>query len=134
MGSLINAANPSLDFDLVFGYFPFLRERLTQRGGTLSGGQQAMLAIARALIGGPDLLLLDEPSDGVQPSIVQEIGDFIKSLNEKNGLTVLIVEQNIDLMQTVAQRAYALDKGRVVASVDHEDLMDTERVATFLAV
>ncbi len=134
MGGLINASKKSLDFDLVFGYFPFLKERLTQRGGTLSGGQQAMLAIARALVSSPDLLLLDEASDGVQPNIVQEIGDFIKILNQEKGLTVLIVEQNIDLMQTVAKRAYALDKGRVVASVSHEDLMDTERVAAFLAI
>ena len=134
MGSLINASRKSLDFDLVFGYFPILKERLAQRGGTLSGGQQAMLAIARALINEPNLLLLDEPSDGVQPSIVDEIGDFIKSLNNERGLTVLIVEQNVDLMQKVATRAYALDKGRVVASVKHEELMDTERVATFLAI
>ncbi len=134
MGGLINAANPTLDFDLVFDYFPFLKERQAQRGGTLSGGQQAMLAIARALIGGPDLLLLDEPSDGVQPSIVHEIGDFIQGLNADKGLTVLIVEQNIDLMQKVAQRAYALDKGRVVAAVKRDELQDTERVATFLAV
>lgn len=134
MGALINASKQSLDFDLVFGYFPFLEERLSQRGGTLSGGQQAMLAIARALIGGPDLLLLDEPSDGVQPSIVQEIGSFIQSLNAEKGLTVLIVEQNIDLMQTVATRAYALDKGRVVAEVERAALLDTERVAEFLAV
>ncbi len=134
MGGLINESKRSLDFDLVFGYFPFLKERLGQRGGTLSGGQQAMLAIARALIGGPDLLLLDEPSDGVQPSIVEEIGDFIKGLNEDKGLAVLIVEQNIDLMQTVARRAYALDKGRVIAEVEHQSLMDTDQVATFLAV
>ena len=134
MGGLINASKQSLDFDLVFGYFPILKDRLTQRGGTLSGGQQAMLAIARALISSPDLLLLDEPSDGVQPNIIQEIGGFIKSLNAEKGLTVLIVEQNIDLMQTVATRAYALDKGRVVAEVERESLLDTERVAEFLAV
>lgn len=134
MGGMINAGTHALNFDLVFSYFPFLKERLAQRGGTLSGGQQAMLAIARGLINGPDLLLLDEPSDGVQPSIVQEIGGFIQNLNHDKGLTVLIVEQNIDLMQTVATRAYALDKGRVVAAVKREELMDTEQVATFLAV
>ena len=134
MGGLVNTRTRTLDFDSMFGYFPFLRERLDQRGGTLSGGQQAMLAIARGLIGGPDLLLLDEPSDGVQPSIVHEIGGFIRSLNRERGLTVLIVEQNIDLMQTVATRAYALDKGRVVGAVEREELMDTERLAMFLAV
>ncbi|MCG8360411.1 MAG: ABC transporter ATP-binding protein [Kiloniellales bacterium] len=134
MGGLINSAKGALDFELIFGYFPFLRERLPQRGGTLSGGQQAMLAIARALINGPDLLLLDEPSDGVQPSIVQEIGGFIQSLNRDKGLTVLIVEQNIDLIQTVAQRAYVLDKGRVVARVTREELLQTDRLAEHLAV
>ena len=134
MGGLVNTRTRTLDFDSMFGYFPFLRERLDQRGGTLSGGQQAMLAIARGLIGGPDLLLLDEPSDGVQPSIVHEIGGFIRGLNHERGLTVLIVEQNIDLMQTVATRAYALDKGRVVGAVERDELMDTERVASFLAV
>ena len=134
MGGLINSAKGALDFELIFGYFPFLRERLPQRGGTLSGGQQAMLAIARALINGPDLRLLDEPSDGVQPSIVQEIGGFIQSLNRDKGLTVLIVEQNIDLIQTVAQRAYVLDKGRVVARVTREELLQTDRLAEHLAV
>ena len=85
-------------------------------------------------INAPDLLLLDEPSDGVQPSIVQDIGAFVRELNQSRQLTVLIVEQNIDLIQTVAQRAYVLDKGRVVADLDRERLMDTEHVATYLAV
>ena len=134
MGGMIKSDTGTLDFDLIFGYFPFLKTRLPQRGGTLSGGQQAMLAIARALINGPDLLLLDEPSDGVQPSIVQEIGGFIQSLNRDKGLTVLIVEQNIDLIQTVAQRAYVLDKGRVVARVTREELLQTEQLAEYLAV
>ena len=134
MGGLVNEKRRSLDFDAVFRYFPFLRERLAQRGGTLSGGQQAMLAIARALINEPDLLLLDEPSDGVQPSVVQELGGFIGTLNREKGLTVLIVEQNIDLVQTVAQRAYVLDKGTVVAELDRDELESTERVAEYLAV
>ena len=134
MGGMVNENRRSLDFEAVFGYFPFLRERLAQRGGTLSGGQQAMLAIARALINEPDLLLLDEPSDGVQPSVVQELGGFIGTLNRDKGLTVLIVEQNIDLVQTVAQRAYVLDKGTVVAELDRDELESTERVAAYLAV
>ena len=134
MGSLVNELRGALDFDAAFGYFPFLRERLAQRGGTLSGGQQAMLAIARALINEPALLLLDEPSDGVQPSVVQEIGRFIGALNRDKVLTVLIVEQNIDLVQTVAQRAYVLDKGTVVANLERSELASTERVAEYLAV
>ncbi|MBX6321987.1 MAG: ABC transporter ATP-binding protein [Rhodospirillaceae bacterium] len=134
MGRFIAPDRARFDLDEVYGYFPFLRERARQRGGTLSGGQQEMLAIARALVGGPDLLLLDEPSDGVQPSIVHEIGAFITELVKRKPIGVLVVEQNIDLMQTVAHRAYVMDKGRVVATLRREELMDTERVARLLAV
>ena len=134
MGGFVNGAGGSFALDEVLGWFPFLRERLRQRGGTLSGGQQEMLAIARALVNGPDLLLLDEPSDGVQPSIVQEIGDFLAALVRRKPIGVLLVEQNIDLMQTVAHRAYVMDKGRVVAAITRDELLDTERVAEFLAV
>ena len=93
-----------------------------------------MLAIARALVAGPDLLLLDEPSDGVQPSIVHEIGNFIVRLVERRPLGVLIVEQNIDLVQKVASRAYVLDKGRVVRTLGKDELRNTETVAEFLAI
>jgi branched-chain amino acid transport system ATP-binding protein len=132
MGGFINTTNAEPDFERVYRYFPFLKERLKQRGGTLSGGQQAMLAIGRALINRPSLLLLDEPSDGVQPSIVHEIGDHVRSLNEQEGLTVLIVEQNVDLMQLVAQRAYALDKGTVVAELASEQIEHTETLSRYL--
>jgi urea ABC transporter ATP-binding protein UrtE len=134
MGMFINAARATPDFDLVYGYFPFLRERQAQRGGTLSGGQQEMLAIARALINSPDLLLLDEPSDGVQPNIVDEIGDIIIDLNRRRRLTVLMVEQNIDLVQKVASRAYVLDKGRVLRSFGRDELSNTAQLAEFLAI
>jgi branched-chain amino acid transport system ATP-binding protein len=134
MGQFVNAAHGRFDLEEVYGWFPFLRERARQRGGTLSGGQQEMLAIARALINGPDLLLLDEPSDGVQPSIIQEIGTFILGLVEKKAIGVLLVEQNIDLVQTVAGRAYVMEKGQVVAELDREKLADTDYVARFLAV
>jgi urea ABC transporter ATP-binding protein UrtE len=118
----------------VYGYFPFLKARARQRAGTLSGGEQEMLAIARALVAAPDLLLLDEPSDGVQPSIVQDIGAFIGRLVESRPIGVLIVEQNIDLMQRVAQRAYVMDKGRVVITIGRERLLDTETLTEYLAV
>jgi branched-chain amino acid transport system ATP-binding protein len=134
MGCFINHERSTPDFDLVHGYFPFLKERRAQRGGTLSGGQQEMLAIARALINQPKVLLLDEPSDGVQPSIVEEIGNIIVDLNGKRGLPVLIVEQNIDLVQKVATRAYVLDKGRVTRMLGRDELRDTEHLAAYLAI
>ena len=134
MGQFVNSRAGRLDIARVQEWFPFLRDRGGQRGGTLSGGQQEMLAIARALVNGPELLLLDEPSDGVQPSIVEEIGGFITSLAQGGPLGVLIVEQNINLLQTVAQRAYVMEKGAVVATLDRDGLRDTERVASFLAV
>jgi ABC-type branched-subunit amino acid transport system ATPase component len=110
------------------------QERARQRGGTLSGGQQEMLAIARALVGLPDLLLLDEPSDGVQPSIVQEIGDFLVKLVAERPIGILIVEQNVDLIQTVAQRAFVMDKGRLTASLDRAALADATALGHHIAL
>jgi urea ABC transporter ATP-binding protein UrtE len=134
MGSFINLERARPALDEVTAWFPFLRERARQRGGTLSGGQQEMLAIARALVNGPELVLLDEPSDGVQPSIVQEIGAFLNKLVERRPIGVLLVEQNIDLVQTAARRGLVMDKGRLVAALDRKALLDTERLAEHLAV
>jgi urea transport system ATP-binding protein len=134
MGQFVNQGAGDFNIQQVYDWFPFLGDRSRQRGGTLSGGQQEMLAIARALVNGPELLLLDEPSDGVQPSIVEEIGGFITTLVQRRPMGILIVEQNINLLQTVAQRAYVMEKGSVVDLLDSEELRDTERVASFLAV
>ena len=90
--------------------------------------------VLQSLLGAWPVELLDEPSDGVQPSIVQEIGDFLAALVRRRPIGVLLVEQNIDLVQTVAHRAYVMDKGRVVVTITRDELLDTERVAEFLAV
>jgi urea ABC transporter ATP-binding protein UrtE len=122
------------DFEPVYAYFPILKERRRQAAGTLSGGQQQQLAIGRALVGQPTLLLLDEPSEGIQPSIVQGIARIVVELNRKTGLTVVLVEQNIDMIRAMAQRSYVMDKGRVVAELTPAMLDDSAVVRRYLAV
>jgi urea transport system ATP-binding protein len=101
--------------ELVFELFPVLKSMLNRRGGDLSGGQQQQLAIGRALVLEPQLLLLDEPTEGIQPSIVQEIGDILLRLNREAGLTVLLVEQKLPFARRVASEFRIIDKGRIVA-------------------
>jgi branched-chain amino acid transport system ATP-binding protein len=120
--------------ELVDRYFPILGTRSSQRAGTMSGGEQQQLAIGRALIGNPDLVLLDEPSEGIQPSIVQQIGENIKKLNAEIGLTVLFVEQNIDMIMSMAQRCYVMDKGAIVDQVAPGDLADDQVMRKYLAI
>jgi urea ABC transporter ATP-binding protein UrtE len=98
----------------VLDWFPVLAERSEQRAGTLSGGEQQMLAIARALAPGPRLLLLDEPSEGIQPSLVHAIGEQLGAIVREAGLTLLLVEQNVDLVTTLANRVAFMDRGRIV--------------------
>jgi urea ABC transporter ATP-binding protein UrtE len=121
-------------FEAVYSYFPILKERRRQFAGTLSGGQQQQLAIGRVLVGDPILLLLDEPSEGIQPSIVQDIARLVVELNRKTGLTVVLVEQNIDMIRAMAQRCHVMDKGRVVAELTPAMLDDAEIVRRHLAV
>ena len=134
MGTQINRRKREKRFDLVRRSFPILWERLTQRAGTMSGGEQQQLAIARALVGNPDLVLLDEPSEGIQPSTVHRIGADMKALNEETGLTVLFVEQNIDMIRSLAGRCYVMDKGVVIDEVAPEHLASDSVVRKYLAV
>jgi branched-chain amino acid transport system ATP-binding protein/urea transport system ATP-binding protein len=100
-----------------YNLFPILRERRNQRAGTMSGGQQQQLAIVRALVGEPDLLLLDEPSEGIQPSIVQEISKAIRRIAAEKGLTVLLVEQNLEFVLGLAGRCLIIEDGRILAEM-----------------
>lgn len=121
-------------YDQVYSLFPILKERADQRAGTLSGGQQQQLAIGRVLIGGPRLILLDEPSEGIQPSIVQDIGRIIVDLNHRTGITIVFVEQNLDMIRAIAQRCYVMDKGRIVAQLQPHELDDRSTIRKYLAV
>jgi urea ABC transporter ATP-binding protein UrtE len=103
--------------------FPILDEKRDQNGGSLSGGQQQILALGRALVTKPDLLLLDEPSEGIQPSIVQQIAREIKDINARRGITVIIVEQNLEFAASVADVAYVMDKGEIVQKVPTNHLL-----------
>ena len=113
---------------LVFDYFPRLAERVDQNAGTLSGGEQQMLALARALMSHPRMLLLDEPSLGLAPLITREIFRIVSELNDKEGLTVLVVEQNAAIALEVASYAYVLEVGKVAVSGPSEELARNESV------
>jgi len=112
----------------MYSYFPRLKERRQQQAGTLSGGEQQMLAIARALMLRPRLLLLDEPSFGLAPLIVREIFDIMRTINEKDKVTILLVEQNAAMALDLAEHAYLLETGKLVLSGRSKDLQQDEAV------
>ncbi len=115
------------DTDYVFELFPRLRERASQQAGTLSGGEQQMLAISRAILSQPKILLLDEPSLGLAPIIVAQIFEILKTLN-KNGMTILLVEQNARLALQLAHRAYVLETGQIVLAGTGKELLESSDV------
>ena len=121
-------------YEQVYDYFPILEERADQDAGTMSGGQQQMLAIARALVGDPDLLLVDEPSEGVQPSIVQSITEDLKQINDEFGTTILFVEQNLSVIQGLAERCYAIDHGTIVDEITGDAVSERDQLEEYLVV
>ncbi len=129
MGSYVKATRPDREKNIewVFKLFPRLKEREKQLGGTMSGGEQQMLAIARGLMANPKVLLLDEPSLGLSPLLVKNIFDIITGIN-KEGVTILLVEQNVYQSLRIAHRAYVMETGRVVLTGKGSDLLNDEHV------
>ena len=122
-----NRAEPTAALDRVFGLFPILAERRHQKAGTLSGGQQQMVAIGRGMMAAPRCLMLDEPSLGLAPIMVDALADTIVSLH-KSGLTILLVEQRVDLALRLADRGYVMETGRIVLEDKAAALLADERV------
>ena len=119
------------DMEMAYAYFPILRERATQEAGLLSGGQQQMLAISRALMAAPDLMLLDEPSLGLSPKLTREIFEIVVRINRERGTTMLLVEQNANMALNVADHGYVLESGRIVLEDSCERLREKEDIKEF---
>jgi branched-chain amino acid transport system ATP-binding protein len=132
MGAYLRKDKAGIKKDLswVFDLFPILEKRKHQAGGTLSGGEQQMLAISRALMARPRLLLLDEPSLGLAPLIIRQIFDIIEKLNREHNTTIFLVEQNANLALTMAHRAYVMENGRITLSGSGRELLDNDAVKT----
>lgn len=130
LGAYSSRARPLKDETLerVFAIFPILKDRHTQRAGTLSGGERQMLAIGRALMARPDMLILDEPSLGLAPLIVSNIFEVIQQINEEEGVTVLVVEQNVHMALKVASYAYILENGSIVGQGTSETLLSDQQI------
>lgn len=130
MGAFLRNDKPEIkkDMEYIFDLFPILAERRHQAGGTLSGGEQQMLAISRALMARPKLLLLDEPSLGLAPLILGQIFDIIKKINSKNRTTIFLVEQNANQALKIAHRGYVMENGKITLSDSAEKLLSNEEV------
>ena len=130
MGAFIRADRDGIEQDLerVFGMFPILRERAAQQGGTLSGGEQQMLAIGRALMSRPKMLMMDEPSMGIAPILVAKIFDTVRNVLRAQGMTILLVEQNANAALRMSDRAYVLETGNIVLAGPGEELLRDPRV------
>lgn len=127
IGAYLRKDDLEKDIEMVYGYFPRLKERSWQAGGTLSGGEQQMLAVGRALMGRPELLMMDEPSLGLAPIVVRDIFDIIRKIHE-DGTTVLLIEQNANMALHVADRAYVIENGRIAMTGSGRELLEDDKV------
>ena len=134
MGRLASGKALSSKMEEVFGYFGRLKERLDQKAGTMSGGEQQMLAIGRGLMMHPKIMLLDEPSDGIMPVLVQQIADNLTRINREQGLTILIVEQNVPMVFRMTDHCVIIENGQIVAEGSREELEATNAMRDYLAV
>jgi len=134
VGALVSQDKKEDNYDRVYGYFPLIAQRRTQKAGTLSGGERAMLSIGRILVNQPEIILLDEPSEGVQPNIVEQIGDIILQARDEMGITILMVEQHLGLIQHVSERCYVMGKGTIIDSLTRAQINDYDVVKRYLSV
>lgn len=134
LGTFISREKKASIPEEIFEYFPFLKKRMKEKGRKLSGGEQQMLAIARAIVSYPRLMILDEPSEGIQPSIVKKLVEIISNINKEKGTAILLVEQNLDFAFKLASRGYILEKGKVVAKGPVNKLSGDSVVRSFLTV
>jgi branched-chain amino acid transport system ATP-binding protein len=134
MGRLASGRAKRNRMDEVLGYFPRLRERLSQLAGTMSGGEQQMLAIGRGIMGDPGTMLLDEPSDGIMPILVAQIGTTLVEISRQTGMSILIAEQNVPLVFSMTDRCIILEKGRVVAEGTRDQVSRSEVMQAYLAI
>ena len=134
LGLVKTGRKPEAAIDALLEDFPRLRPLLDRAGGALSGGEQQLLALARALAGEPSMLLLDEPTEGIQPSIIEEIAETLVSLREKRGLTIVLVEQNLDFIAAVSQRVLVIRRGRIGDEIPREHLADLDKVSEYTGV
>ena len=134
MGRIAGGTAKRSRLDEVLSYFPRLKERMGQLAGTMSGGEQQMVAIGRGLMTDPKLMLLDEPSDGIMPALVAQIADTLVAINRNEGMTIIIVEQNVPMVFRMTRHCIILEKGTVVAEGTREDLEQSEAMHEYLAI
>ena len=134
MGIISQKRKTNNRLDEVFSYFPIISDRLQQTAGTLSGGEQQMLAIGRAIMTDPEIMLLDEPSDGIMPALVDEITSTLKKINETNNISMIIVEQNVPMIFSLTDDCIILEKGRIVISGKKSDVENSQIMKQYLAI